>query len=330
MKAMVLHEVGKPLQEEQWPVPEPGPDEVLVRVIACGVCRTDLHVVDGELPDPLLPLIPGHEIIGQVEALGTDVTRWQIGDWVGIPWLGYTCGHCVYCQKGMENLCERAQFTGYTRQGGYAEYTVVHQDYAFALPENCRRPEMAPLLCAGLIGFRSYRMIHPSARRIGLYGFGAAAHILTQIASHQGKEIYAFTRDGDQAGQRFARRMGAYWAGGSSDLPPVRLDAAILFAPVGTLIPQALQAVDKGGQVICGGIHMSDIPSFPYRWLWEERNIQSVANLTREDGEAFFATIQHIPIHTEVSFYPLSQANRALADLKAGHIKGAAVLRMEK
>lgn len=329
MKAMVLHEVSKPLQREQWPVPQPAPAEILVRVVACGVCRTDLHVVDGELPDPLLPLIPGHEIIGRVEALGTDVTRWQVGDWVGIPWLGYTCGHCVYCQKGMENLCERALFTGYTRQGGYAEYTVVHQDYAFALPKNCRRPEMAPLLCAGLIGFRSYRMIRSSARRIGLYGFGAAAHILTQIAVSQGKEIYAFTRDGDQPGQRFARRMGASWAGGSSELPPVKLDAAILFAPVGALIPQALQAVDKGGQVICGGIHMSDIPSFPYRWLWEERSIQSVANLTREDGETFFQTIAHIPIHTEVSFYPLHQANHALADLKAGRIKGAAVLKME-
>lgn len=329
MNAMVLEAQRMPLQWKQWPDPEPGSKEILVRVVACGVCRTDLHVVDGELPDPLLPLIPGHEIIGRVVSLGHNVSRWQVGDWVGIPWLGYTCGTCTYCRKGMENLCDHALFTGYTRQGGYAEYTVVHEDYAFALPDNCRTPAMAPLLCAGLIGFRAYRMIHPSARRIGLYGFGAAAHILAQIALHQGKEIYAFTRDGDQAGQRFALRMGAHWAGGSSDLPPVKLDAAILFAPVGALIPQALQVVDKGGQVVCGGIHMSDIPSFPYRWLWEERKIQSVANLTREDGEAFFAAIQHVPIHTEVSFYPLAQANQALADLKAGLIKGAAVLRME-
>lgn len=329
MQAMVLHEAGKPLQLEQWPIPRPGLGEILVQVMACGVCRTDLHVVAGELPNPHLPLIPGHEIIGQVVEIGEQVKRWKVGDWVGIPWLGYTCGQCTYCKKGLENLCENALFTGYTRQGGYAEYTVAHQDYAFALPENFRRPEMAPLLCAGLIGFRSYRMIHPSAKRIGLYGFGAAAHILTQIIGQQGKEVYAFTRDGDTGGQSFALRMGAHWAGGSSDNPPAKLDAAIIFAPVGELIPRALLAVDKGGQVICGGIYMTDIPSFPYRWLWEERRIQSVANLTREDGIAFFDTVQHVSLQITATFYPLSKANQALQDLKQGRIKGAAVLRMK-
>lgn len=326
MRAMVLEVQRHPLQMREWPVPQPGPEEILVRVHACGVCRTDLHIVDGELPHPQLPLIPGHEIIGQVEALGKEVTRWQVGDWVGIPWLAHTCGHCKYCVRGLENLCMQASFTGYTHPGGYAEYTTAHQDYAFALPENCRSPEMAPLLCAGLIGFRSYRMIGTSAEHIGLYGFGASAHLITQIAMHQGKKIYAFTRDGDEAGQAFALQMGACWAGGSSDKPPVNLDAAIIFAPVGELVIRALQAVDKAGQVICAGIHMSDIPSFPYRWLWEERKIQSVANLTRADGLQFFQAIQRIPIRTSVHFYPLAEANEALQDVKQGRIKGAAVL----
>jgi propanol-preferring alcohol dehydrogenase len=303
-------------------VPRPAAGEVLVRVLACGVCRTDLHVADGDLTECAYPLIPGHEIVGRVEKAGK---RFAAGMRVGIPWLGWTCGACEYCASGRENLCPQARFTGYTRDGGFAEHVVADERFCFALPERYGDAEVAPLLCAGLIGYRSYAMAG-SAKRLGLYGFGAAAHILAQLARAQGREVYAFTRPGDTGAQAFAKRLGAKWAGGSNQIPPEPLDAAILFAPVGALVPQALKAVKKGGCVVCGGIHMSDIPSFPYALLWGERRVQSVANLTRADGEAFMALAASAPIRTEVKTYPLERANEALGDLREGRLEGAAVL----
>lgn len=326
---MVLEAPQTPLVEKNVSVPAAGPGQVVVRVRACGVCRTDLHVVDGELAGAKLPLIPGHEIIAEVVETGEGVSGLHRGETVGIPWLGFTCGICKYCLGGQENLCENARFTGYTLDGGYAEYAVAFAGYCFPLPPSFNDLSMAPLLCAGLIGYRSYRMIDPRAETIGFYGFGAAAHILIQIAIQQGKKVYAFTRDGDDAAQKMALKLGAVWAGGSGETAPDLLDAAIIFAPVGSLVPKALGDVDKAGSVICGGIHMSDIPSFPYELLWEERTLRSVANLTREDAASFLELVSHVPVHTETRFYPLSSANQALDDLRAGRISGAAVLTME-
>ena len=326
MKAMVLHRIGEPLVLEEVPVPQPSDDEILVRIKTCGVCRTDLHVVDGDLPNPKLPLIPGHEIIGIVEKVGKNVRDFKVGDRVGVPWLAYTCGECKYCRRGKENLCENALFTGYTKDGGYAQYVVAHHRYAFHIPENYDDLHAAPLMCAGLIGYRSYRFVKDEAETIGIYGFGAAAHIITQIAVAQGKKIYAFTKPGDERKQKFALSLGAEWAGGSDEKPPVKLDAAIIYAPVGPLMVKALQDVDKGGRVVSAGIHMSDIPSFPYRILWEERSMHSVANLTRQDGVEFFETIRNIKVETKVNPYPLEEANRALDDLRHGRFEGAAVL----
>lgn len=325
MDAMVLHAPGTPLTLERLPVPRPAGGQVLMRVRACGVCRTDLHVFDGDLPHPKLPLILGHEIVGEVVAVGAGVTGFEPGARVGVPWLGYTDGTCRFCRQGQENLCEAARFTGYTLDGGYAEYAVADARYTFPLGEG-DPAEQAPLLCAGLIGYRAYRLAGENARRIGLYGFGAAAHILAQLAVTQGREIYAFTRPGDSATQAFARQLGAVWAGDSDVLPPEPLDAAILFAPVGALVPLALQAVIKGGVVVCAGIHMSDVPAFPYRLLWEERHIRSVANLTRQDGEEFLALAPRVPVRTTVRRYPLAAANTALDDLRHGRFEGAAVL----
>jgi propanol-preferring alcohol dehydrogenase len=325
MRAMVLKAPRTPLQEVDWPVAEPGAEQILLRVQACGVCRTDLHVVDGELPDPKLPLIPGHEIVGTVAQKGERVERFAVGDRVGVPWVGYTCGVCRYCRTGRENLCDRARFTGYQLDGGYAEYTVADQRYCFPLPAAYGDAEASPLLCAGLIGYRSLVMTG-DAKRLGIYGFGAAAHIIAQVARHQGRAVYAFTRAGDREGQEFARSLGAVWAGNSEELPPEELDAAILYAPVGQLIPAALRATSKGGTVVCAGIHMSDIPSFPYRLLWGERMVRSVANLTRRDGEEFLALAPKVPVRTEVQTFPLSQANEALDRLRSGRIRGAAVL----
>jgi propanol-preferring alcohol dehydrogenase len=303
----------------------PGVGEVLIRVRACGVCRTDLHVVDGELPHPRLPLIPGHEIVGTVEAVGPNVERIRPGERVGVPWLGWTCGECGYCRNGQENLCARARFTGYQIDGGYAEYAVAHEHYCFAIPPAFGDEQAAPLLCAGLIGYRALRFAS-DGRRLGLYGFGAAAHIAIQVARHRGQEVYAFTKPGDAAGQAFARNLGAVWAGGSDAAPPDELDAAIIFAPVGALVPAALAATGKGGTVVCAGIHMSDIPAFPYRLLWEERKLCSVANLTRRDGEEFMAIAAQIPVRTTTVAFPLAEANEALSALRDGRIKGAAVL----
>jgi propanol-preferring alcohol dehydrogenase len=322
MRAMRVHAPGKPLALDEVPVPKPAEGEVRVRVLACGVCRTDLHVADGDLTGCAYPVIPGHEIVGRVETTGR---RFAVGARVGIPWLGWTCGACEYCASGRENLCPAATFTGYTRDGGFAEYVVADERYCFALPERYGDAEAAPLLCAGLIGYRSYAMAG-DGRRLGLYGFGAAAHILAQLARAQGREVYAFTRPGDAGAQAFARRLGATWAGESGETPPQPLDAAILFAPVGALVPQALKAVKPGGCVVCGGIHMSDIPSFPYALLWQERRLQSVANLTRRDGEEFLDLAARAPIRTEVKTYPLERANQALGDLRAGRLEGAAVL----
>jgi propanol-preferring alcohol dehydrogenase len=326
MHAMVLESVKQPLVYKRVPVPVPSTEEILIKVIACGVCRTDLHIADGELEHPKLPLIPGHEITGIVKKAGKGVRKLKEGDTVGVPWLGHTCGKCRYCINGNENLCERAKFTGYTIDGGYAEYVVAHQQYCFPLPLQYANVSGAPLLCAGLIGYRSYRKISEQSDVIGIYGFGGAAHILTQVAVAQGKEIYAFTNKGDIPAQKLAKRLGAVWAGDSTDPSPVKLDAAIIFAPVGSLIPKALADTDKAGTVICGGIHMSDIPSFPYHLLWEERTVASVANLTREDGEEFLALASKIPVHTETRTYRLAEANQALTDLRDGKINGAAVL----
>ena len=296
-----------------------------MRVHACGICRTDLHIVDGELPDPRLPLIPGHQIVGTVAYAGAHVERFAPGDRAGVPWLGRTCGRCRPCRRGRENLCDNARFTGYTIDGGYAEYAVAHQDFCFALPTGYGDLQVAPLLCAGLIGYRSL-MLAGDAERLGLYGFGAAAHIVTQVARHQGRHVFAFTRPGDAEGQHFAREMGAAWAGGSDEAPPEELDAAIIFAPAGALVPAALRAVGKGGVVVCGGIHMSAIPSFPYELLWGERVVRSVANLTRADGEAFLVLAPQVPVRTEVQPFPLDAANAALDALRSGAIRGAGVL----
>ncbi|MDW7748685.1 zinc-dependent alcohol dehydrogenase family protein [Halomonas sp.] len=326
MRAMRLHAPGRPLELERVARPAPGPGEVQVRVLACGVCRTDLHVLDGDLTEPRLPLIPGHEIVGEVTALGEGVQAPAPGTRVGVPWLGWTCGECEPCRAGRENLCERAEFTGYTRDGGYAEYCVADARYCFPLAVEDAKAA-APLLCAGLIGYRTWRLAGGEAnRRLGIYGFGAAAHILAQLAVSRGQRVFAFTRPGDTQAQAFARRLGAVWAGGSDESPPERLDAALLFAPVGELIPTALAAVRPGGAVVSGGIHMSDIPSFPYRLLWEERRLSSVANLTRRDGEEFLTLAPEVPIRTETRGYPLEQANQALDDLREGRLSGAAVL----
>jgi len=308
------------------PVPEAGPDQVLLKVRACGVCRTDLHLVDGELSDPKLPIIPGHEIVGTVVAKGKNVESFALGDRVGVPWLGHTCNRCRYCLSGRENLCDQPQFTGYTLDGGYAEYTVADMRYCFPLPRDYGDAAAAPLLCAGLIGYRSYRMAGEGMERLGIYGFGGAAHIIAQVAVFEGKQVFAFTRPGDATAQQFARRLGAVWAGDSTEMPPEPLDAALIFAPVGSLVPAALKAVVKGGIVVCGGIHMSDIPSFPYSILWEERVVCSVANLTRKDGEELLAIAPKIPVITEVEEFPLSGANEALDRLREGNLTGAAVL----
>ena len=326
MTAMVLEAQHQPLRERQVPTPIPGAGQVLIRVGACGVCRTDLHILDGELAQPKLPLILGHEVAGTVVQTGESVTRFKPGDQVGVPWLGQTCGQCVYCKRGQENLCSNAHFTGYTLDGGYAQYMTANESYCFTLPAGYRDAEAAPLLCAGLIGYRSYRMTGEHNERLGLYGFGAAAHIIAQVALQQGKRVYAFTRPGDTTTQSFARQLGAEWAGGSDELPPEPLDAAILFAPVGALVPVALRAVDKGGTVVCGGIHMSDIPSFPYALLWEERAVKSVANLTRQDGDEFLALAAQAKIKTTITPFPLAQANEALDAIRHGKIDGAAVL----
>ncbi len=315
---MILRAPNQPLELVELPRPRPGPGQVLLRVSACAVCRTDLHVVDGELTEPRLPLIPGHQIVGTVEGTGQRV---------GVPWLGSTCGTCSFCRSGRENLCDAPGFTGYTLDGGYAEYCVADERFCFPIPDGYPDLQAAPLLCAGLIGYRCLRLTG-DAQRLGIYGFGAAAHILAQVARYQKRELYAFVRPGDEEGREFANRMGAVWAGGSDELPPVRLDAAIVFAPAGELVPLALHAVDKGGVVVLGGIHMSDIPSFPYRILWEERCLRSVANLTRRDGLEFLQLAPRVPVRTQVQVYPLQDANRALSDLRAGRVQGAAVLTM--
>jgi alcohol dehydrogenase, propanol-preferring len=325
MRAQVLTAAGRPLALAELPAPHPGPQQLLIAVRACAVCRTDLHVVDGELPDPKLPLIPGHEIIGIVVERGESVDRFALGDRVGVPWLGWTCGVCEYCRSGRENLCDRARFTGYQIDGGYAELTVADERYCFAIDKRYGDIEAAPLMCAGLIGYRTLRMAG-DARLIGIYGFGAAAHIVAQVIRHQGRRLLAFTRPGDLAAQEFARSLGAEWAGGSDEPPPEPLDAALIFAPVGALVPAALAATKKGGTVVSGGIHMSDIPSFPYRILWEERVLRSVANLTRRDAEEFLALAPEAGIRTETVTYPFADANQALADLRSGALQGAAVL----
>ena len=325
MRAMIFDGAGMPLRLADVPVPEPGAGEVLLKVHACGICRTDLHIVDGELTEPKLPLIPGHQIVGSVVRLGAGVHRFAEGTRVGVPWLGATCGTCRHCTSGRENLCDRALFTGYQRNGGFAEYTVADARFCFPIPEGYPDLQAAPLLCAGLIGYRSL-VTAGDAERLGVYGFGAAAHIVTQVARFQGRKVFGFTRPGDDEGQTFAREMGAVWAGSSSELPPEELDAAIIFAPAGELVPAALRAVGKGGVVVCGGIHMSDIPRFPYDILWGERSIRSVANLTRRDGEEFLALAPRVPVRTEVQSYPLEAANEALGDLRRGAIRGAGVL----
>lgn len=325
MRAMVLVETGSVLRETELPDPSPAAGEVLVRVEACAVCRTDLHVVDGELQHPKLPLVPGHEIVGRIAAAGPGASRFHIGDRVGIPWLGRTCGICSYCKNGMENLCDHPEFTGYTRDGGYAELTVADERFCIGIPEVFSNTEAAPLLCAGLIGYRSFAKTG-DARRIGIYGFGAAAHLITQVAVYEDREIYAFTRAGDTQAQEFARSLGARWAGSSSELPPEMLDAAIIFAPIGDLVPLALRAVRKGGVVVCGGIHMSDIPRFSYDLLWGERQVCSVANLTRKDAAEFMAIAPKVPVRTHSELFPLSSANEALHRLRTGRLQGAAVL----
>lgn len=324
---MVLDAPGGPLVERELPVPSPGPSEVLIRVRACGVCRTDLHILDGELTEAKLPLVPGHEVVGEVARPGTGVTRFEPGERVGVPWLGATDGTCRFCRRGRENLCENPTFTGYTHDGGYAEYCTADERFTFPLPDALDDdPHAAPLLCAGLIGHRTYRMAGEGLERLGIYGFGAAAHIVAQIACHEGVAVYAFTSPGDTDAQDFARSLGAVWAAGSDEAPPGLLDGAVIFAPVGSLIPTALRAVDRGGVVVSGGIHMSDIPSFPYSDLWEERVIRSVANLTRADGEQLLDLAPRVPIRTEVETFDLAQANEALERLRSGMLRGAAVL----
>jgi propanol-preferring alcohol dehydrogenase len=325
MLAMVLERARTPLRAVDRAPPEPAPGQALIRIRACGVCRTDLHVVDGELTQPKLPLVPGHEIIGTVEAIGRDTERLRVGDRVGVPWLGWTCGACEYCRSGRENLCDRARFTGYQIDGGYAEYTVADERFCFAIPAGFDDRAAAPLMCAGLIGYRALRMAG-DVKRLGFYGFGAAAHIAAQVARYRGQEVFAFTKPGDAKGQEFARSLGAVWAGGSNEKPPEPLDAALIFAPVGPLVPTALAATAKGGMVVCAGIHMSDIPRFPYRLLWEERGVRSVANLTRRDGEEFLAIAPRAKVRTTTVAFPLTQANEALSDLREGRFEGAAVL----
>ncbi len=328
MIAMVLEKKGEKLKEKQVPIPSINPEQVLIKIKACGVCHTDLHIIDQELTKPKLPLIPGHEIIGNIVKIGENVKKFKINDRVGVPWLGYTCGHCRYCKRGQENLCENALFTGYTIDGGYAEYTAANQNYCFHIPKEYQDAEAAPLLCAGLIGYRTYRMAGDKVENLGIYGFGAAAHIIAQIAVHQEKKVYAFTRPGDSKAQEFAKRLGAVWAGDSNQSPPEKLDAALIFAPVGSLIPAALKVSDKGASIVSGGIHMSDIPSFPYRYLWEERIIRSVANLTRTDGEELLKIAPEVPVKTEITKIPLNKANEALDKLRAGEVEGAFVLTM--
>lgn len=328
MRAMVLERPKSLLRLLELPIPRPSPEQILIKIHACGVCRTDLHIVDGELPDPKLPLIPGHEIVGTVVLTGEKAGRFHPGQRVGVPWLGYTDGTCRYCRSGRENLCDHPLFTGYTIDGGYAEYTVADQRYCFPIPECYNDLEAAPLLCAGLIGYRSYRIatLGGDIERLGIYGFGAAAHIIAQVAVHKGIEVYAFTRPGDIRGQEFARNMGAAWSGSSNELPPQPMDAAIIFAPAGPLVPAALKSIAKGGIAVCGGIHMSDIPSFPYVILWEERVVRSVANLTRLDGDEFLELAPKVPVRTKVTPFPLEEANEALECLREGKIEGAAVL----
>jgi propanol-preferring alcohol dehydrogenase len=325
MRAMVLPAPGRALELRNVPIREPAAGEVLVEVTACGVCRTDLHVVDAELDRPKLPLVLGHEIVGRVAALGPGVNRFATGDRIGVPWLGHTCRRCRYCASGRENLCDDARFTGYQIDGGYAEYAIAEADYCFAVRGDYADAEAAPLLCAGLIGYRALRMAG-EGERLGIYGFGAAAHIVIQVARHQSRQVYAFTRSGDVAAQAFARDLGAAWAGGSDERAPVDLDAALLFAPVGALVPAALRAVARGGRVVCAGIHMSEIPAFPYEILWGERTLCSVANLTRRDGEEFLALAPRVPVRTEIEAFPLAAANDALDRLRGGTLRGAAVL----
>jgi propanol-preferring alcohol dehydrogenase len=325
MKAMVLERPGVPLREVERPAPVPGPGQVLLEVRACGVCRTDLHVVDGELADLGRPVVPGHQVVGVVEAVGPGAESLAVGQRVGVPWLGWTCGSCRFCRSGRENLCGEARFTGYHLDGGFAERAAADARYCFPIPEGYPDLQAAPLLCAGLIGYRSLAMAG-DAERLGLYGFGAAAHIVAQVARHQGRRVFAFARPGDREAREFALSLGAEWAGESGEAPPLPLDAAILFAPAGELVPAALRAVDRGGTVVCAGIHMSDIPSFPYRILWEERVVRSVANLTRRDAEEFLALAPRVPVRTEVESFPLSRANEALDRLRAGRVRGAAVL----
>ena len=322
---MLLEAPQLPLRSVDVPAPKPETTQVLVKVSACAVCRTDLHVVDGELPNPKLPLVPGHEIVGVIVEKGAGVRRFKIGDRVGIPWLGWTCGECEFCRSGRENLCDRARFTGYTLDGGYAEFAAADERFCFPIPKRYTDAEAAPLLCAGLIGYRSLVKTGP-AKRLGIYGFGAAAHIVAQIARHQGREVFAFTRRGDLEAQAFAKSLGAVWASDSETEPPEKLDAAIIFAPVGPLVPLALKATAKGGTIVCGGIHMSDIPSFPYDLLWQERTLCSVANLTRRDGKEFFALAPQVPVRTTVQTFPLADANEALDRLRTGKLQGATVL----
>lgn len=325
MKAMVLHTIGQPLELQDVPRPHPDENQLLLKVQSCGVCRTDLHILDGDLENPNLPLIPGHQIVGTVEEVGKNITNFERGDKVGVPWLGQTCGKCEFCKTNQENLCDNAQFTGFNINGGFAEYTVADAHFCFPIPEGYPANQAAPLLCAGLIGYRSLRKAG-NAQSLGFYGFGSAAHILSQVALYQDRDVYAFTRPGDTEGQEFARSLGASWADGSETLPPQKLDAAIIFAPVGKLVPQALKAIKKGGKVICAGIHMSNIPEFPYKDLWEERSIESVANLSRKDGIDFLQLAPVIPVKTQVTTYPLGQANKALNDLREGNFEGSAVL----
>ncbi|RMF22271.1 MAG: zinc-binding alcohol dehydrogenase family protein [Cyanobacteria bacterium J083] len=327
MRGMILEQAGQPLREVDLPIPQPGAKQVLLKVHVCGVCRTDLHIVDGELTQPKLPLILGHQIVGTVTQTGSQANKFSVGTRVGVPWLGHTCNSCRYCLRGKENLCDRALFTGYSLDGGYAEYAVADESFCFPLPPNYPDLQVAPLLCAGLIGYRAYSMTE-QAETIGFYGFGAAAHILIQVANYQDRKVYAFTRPGDRQTQAFARSLGAVWAGGSDELPPEKLDAAIIFAPVGQLVPAALRTVNKGGIVVCAGIHMSDIPSFPYKILWQERVLRSVANLTRRDGEEFLAIAGQIPIQTEVTAFDLAEANEALNALRYGKVNGAIVLKI--
>lgn len=327
MHAMLLNHPGEKLEYVKLSRPKPGPNEVLVQISACGICRTDLHVIDGELKEPALPVIPGHQIIGKVAALGDRSNKFSLGERIGIPWLGKSCGHCDFCQQNQENLCDEARFTGYQINGGFADYCIADSRFCFSIPDSFSDIQAAPLLCAGLIGYRAYKKIG-NAKRIGIYGFGAAAHIVIQVARYQNNEVYAFTRSGDTKTQQFALKLGAVWAEGSDLLPPVLLDAAIIFAPAGELVPLALQAVRKGGIVVCAGIHMSDIPSFPYNILWGERCICSIANLTRRDGEEFLELAARIPIKTEVHVYPLKNVNQALEDLRYGRFTGAAVIKV--